>query len=340
MNDNNTITMPAIDDFHVHLRQELIMKHVVPMIKAGGSGRVLVMPNLTPPVTTVSDALAYQKQLQAIDPSIDYLMTIYLTSTLDESEIKKAAQEGITGIKFFPKGVTTNSESGSDDIQSLFPVFQLLEENGLVLNIHGELPADSKSSHCVMDAEQAFLPILKKIHIQFPKLKIVLEHVSCKEAVNAICSMGDSVAATITPHHLELIVDDWAGNNFNYCKPVAKRPADRDALRMIIKEGNPKFFLGSDSAPHPVSKKEGPAASPGIFTTPFLLPYLADVFERFEGLEKLENFCTQFGRNFYGLPENTKHITIQKTALNIPTQLAGLIPFRAGETLNWQVLSE
>ncbi|MCK5268195.1 MAG: dihydroorotase, partial [Spirochaetes bacterium] len=207
-----TLIIPAADDFHVHLRQGDLLKNVVPLVISGGAARVMVMPNTTPPVYTSLDAANYKSELQKSAPQTEFLMTMYLKSTLTETEIKAAKNNGILALKLYPKGVTTNSEEGVSGFEDLYPVFENMQEYGLVLSIHGELPYDTGQNICVMNAEENFLPYLAKLNKDFPALKIVLEHVSSKAAVDFIKNSGPEVAATITPHHLELTVDDWARN--------------------------------------------------------------------------------------------------------------------------------
>ncbi|PAV20968.1 dihydroorotase [Pyrrhoderma noxium] len=249
------IKLKSPADFHVHLRQDEMCSLVTPLVRAGGFKLAYVMPNLKPPITTTDMALKYKAELQSIDPETEYLMTLYLSPELTPEEIKKAAKAGIVGVKSYPRGVTTNSDGGIESYEAYYPVFQAMQEVGMVLNLHGEIPSDSDSNICVINAEAKFLPHLKKLHQQFPLLKIVLEHATSRAAVEAVKSLGPTVGCSITVHHLALTVDDWAGQSFNFCKPVAKFPDDREALREVIREGHSRFFLGSDSAPHPVSSK-------------------------------------------------------------------------------------
>jgi dihydroorotase len=274
-----TLTIPAVDDFHVHLRQGSMMHAVTPLVYAGGVRRCAVMPNTVPPIDSVEAAMDYRAQLRQIDPRVQFLMTICLHDKLTPTDIAGAKAAGIFGIKLYPRGVTTNSDNGVEDLCAYDELFDAMAENGLPLLIHGEVPSNPQLDICVMNAEQRFLPELQRIHRRFPRLKIVLEHLSSAAAVECVKSLGDTVAATITAHHLELTVDDWAGNSLNFCKPPAKKAGDREALRSVVAEGHPRFFLGSDSAPHPRSAKTGAIAKAGIFTTPLLLPYLADSFE-------------------------------------------------------------
>jgi dihydroorotase len=333
------ITLTVADDLHVHLRQDNLMQLVVPSIRQGGVGRVLVMPNLKPPIQTVAEAIDYKKQLQGLDPQVQYLMTLYLNQSLTVDEVKKAAEAGIVGIKSYPRGVTTNSESGIENYETYYPVFAAMQDLGLVLNLHGEVPSNHAHDVCILNAEEKFLVHLRKIHRDFPKLKIVLEHVTTEAAVQEVKALGKTVGATITAHHLDLTVDDWAGKNHNYCKPVAKYPHDRQALRKVIQEGHQKFFLGSDSAPHTKNTKETACACAGVYTQPLLLPYLATTFESLDCLEKLENFCSLFGRQFYGLQALEQKVILRRIKTKVPAQYGPVVPYRAQEELSWVIVS-
>lgn len=232
--------LPAAADFHVHLRDGAMSSAVVPTIRRGGVNTAYVMPNLVPPVTTVAQALEYKARLEAIDPSVNYLMTLYLHESITPEVVREAKRAGISGIKSYPAGVTTNSSSGVLSYEPFYPVFAAMEECGLVLNLHGEIPSDQKQGITILNAESKFLPTLKSLHTKFPKLRIVLEHCSTKDAVEAVKACGDTVVGTLTCHHLFLTVDDWAGEvvsaldnlafvalsyrliQFSFCKPVAK----------------------------------------------------------------------------------------------------------------------
>lgn len=217
-----TVELPAAADFHVHLRDGNMSAAVVPTIRQGGVNTVYVMPNLVPPITTVAMALAYKARLRALDPSITYLMTLYLHESITPEVVRDAKAAGIVGIKSYPAGVTTNSSSGVLSYEPFYPVFAAMEECGLVLNLHGECPSDHGENINVINAESRFLPTLKSLHTKFPKLRIVLEHCTTADAVKAVESCGDRVSGTITAHHLSLTIDDVAGNALYYCKPVAK----------------------------------------------------------------------------------------------------------------------
>ncbi|KAJ3125984.1 hypothetical protein HK098_007995 [Nowakowskiella sp. JEL0407] len=319
------------------------MNAVTPLVEQGGVRSAYVMPNLKPPITTTQQAVEYHAQLKSIAPNIEFFMTLYLSPSLTPEEIKKAKQSGVVyGVKSYPRGVTTNSEGGIESYTAYYHVFRAMEEEGLVLNLHGEIPSDPDNDICVLNAEERFLGHLKQLHNDFPKLKIVLEHATTKAAVDMVKSLGDTVGCSITVHHLDLVVDDWAGQPHNFCKPVAKFPHDRQALRDVILEGHPRFFLGSDSAPHPRQTKESSAAAAGVFTTPYLLQYLASILESFGALHRLSQFAMQNGRRFYGLPEKFAPLPMIKTELLIPTEIPyvddegktqTIVPFKAGKSL-------
>ncbi|CAO3607891.1 unnamed protein product [Cunninghamella echinulata] len=346
-----SITIPSACDFHLHLRQGE-MKMVTPKVAEGGVSLAYIMPNLQPPIRNTNQALKYKKELEALAPEVTFYMTLYLSPELTVEEVKKASQAGIAGVKSYPRGVTTNSDSGIESYEIYYPVFKAMEEEGMVLNLHGEIPSDMNNNVCVMNAEEKFLPQLEKIHKAFPKLKIVLEHATSAAAVEMVKSLGDTVGCSITVHHLQLIVDDWAGQAHHFCKPVAKYPKDREALRKVVMEGHPRFFLGTDSAPHPSHVKETAHAHAGVFTTPLVLPYLAKIFEEIGCLDKLENFACHFGRQFYGLSQKEgfqdRKVTLVKEAdvivpQNYPVSPDNLkegavVPFLANKDIGWKIV--
>ncbi|KAM6503261.1 dihydroorotase [Amanita muscaria] len=340
------IASPA--DFHVHLRQGSLSELIVPHVKQGGFHLAYVMPNLKPPITTTDQALQYKAQLERIDPSIEYLMTLYLSPELSPEEIRKAHAAGIVGVKSYPRGVTTNSDGGIESYKVYYPVFEAMQEVGMVLNLHGEIPSDPATNTCVLNAENHFLPHLFKLHADFPRLRIVLEHATTRAAVDAVKSCGPTVACSITAHHLALTADDWAGQSFHFCKPVAKYPDDREALRQVIREGHPRFFLGSDSAPHPPDAKS--TATPvkscaaGVYTSPILLPLVAHLLESFGALDRLEGFVSTFGRAFYQRPAvEGKVVRLRRLpqgkTIDESYQLEGqsLVPFWAGKEMGWEI---
>ncbi|KAJ3254677.1 hypothetical protein HK103_007016 [Boothiomyces macroporosus] len=341
-------TLPLIDDFHVHLRQGALMEKVTPSLEQGGCRLAYVMPNLTPPITTTKQAMEYKEKLQKLAPNVEFLMTLYLNPELTVEEIYAAAKAGIKGVKSYPRGVTTNSEGGIESYTVYYPIFEAMEKTGMVLNLHGEIPSDATSNVCVLNAEEMFLTHLQSLHRDFPNLKIVLEHATSKAAVDMVKSLGPTVGCTITVHHLQLVVDDWAGCCHNFCKPVAKFPKDRDALRQVVKEGHPRFFLGTDSAPHPRTAKETSKAAAGVFVTPYLASYLASILDSFGALDKLEGFACKFGRQFYGIADSkdSKVLNLAKEDFTVPQEFqyvndagveAAIVPFLAGKAMSWKL---
>ncbi|PBP19099.1 dihydroorotase [Diplocarpon rosae] len=316
------LELPAAADFHVHLRDGAMMETVVPLIRAGGVNTVYVMPNLVPPLTLASDAIAYKNRLQQLDPKVHFMMTLYLHDSITPAVVEDAKAQGIVGIKVYPAGVTTNSSSGVSSYEPYYPVFRAMEQHGMVLNLHGECPSDHAKNITILNAESTFLPTLKGLHEMFPKLRIVLEHCTTKEAVQAVNDCGPNVVGTITAHHLFLTVDDWADDPFCYCKPVAKWPTDREALIKAALAGTGKFFLGSDSAPHDIKAKKGGTGktAAGVFTQPYVLPLVIDAFEQAIArkvitedevtVDILKGFLSSYGRMFYKLSSEIDDETV------------------------------
>ncbi|TID30353.1 hypothetical protein CANINC_001055 [Pichia inconspicua] len=346
-------------DYHVHLRQGEMMELVTPTVREGGVSIAYIMPNLTPPLTEIDRVIQYKKDLQKLAPKTTFLMTFYLSNLLTPELVAKAADENvIKGIKCYPAGVTTNSQAGVDpnDFTAFYPIFKVMEEKGLVLNLHGEKPSvrDNGEDIHVLNAESKFLPALFKLHKDFPNLKIVLEHCTTKAAVDAIHEINKDlkagetpkVVATLTAHHLYITIDDWAGNPVNFCKPVAKLPEDRRALLSAATSGKPYFFFGSDSAPHDLSKKivhVGVCA--GVYTQKHAIAYVAEVFDKANKLDRLKGFVTDFGNAFYGMDENKlasneKCVLVKKEQV-IPDMFTfensdiKIAPFMAGKKLAW-----
>ncbi|KAI6097441.1 Dihydroorotase, partial [Pisolithus croceorrhizus] len=315
-------------DFHVHLRQGELSEIVTPHVRKGGFDLAYVMPNLKPPITKTEQAVAYRERLRAIDSSVDYLMTLYLSPDLTPEES-------------YPRGVTTNSDGGIESYEVYYPVFEEMQKCDLVLNLHGEVPSDAASNTCVLNAENAFLPHLKKLHEAFPKLRIVLEHATTRAAVDMVKSLGDTVACTITAHHLAMTVDDWAGQPWNYCKPVAKYPSDRQALQEVVHQGHPKFFLGSDSAPHlahakSVATPSQPCAA-GVYTSPILLPFLAHI---------LESLAPSTGCRVSSVITGEPSTDSRQVQMPVRSFLGGttwplggdcVVPFWAGKEIGWEI---
>ncbi|KAF7538446.1 hypothetical protein G7Z17_g12626 [Cylindrodendrum hubeiense] len=336
--------LPAAADFHVHLRDDKMAEAVTKTIRQGGVNTVYVMPNLTPPVTTVEQALSYKSRLQAIDSSINYLMTLYLHPTITPEVIREAKRAGIAGVKSYPAGVTTNSDAGVISYEEYYDVFAAMESEGLVLNLHGEVPSDPKKGITILNAES------NKYSLE---LKIVLEHCSTKDAVAAVNACGDNVVGTITSHHLFLLVDDAAADVFCYCKPVAKTPEDRTALLQAVVGSKGKFFLGTDSAPHDISAKKKGKTAAGVFTQPYatqiVLSALEAAIEREEIKEEdvtqelLAGFFSSFGRKFYGAEDKSgERIKLTKGDEVVSGNTVGdgveVQPFRTGQptwSLEW-----
>ena len=307
-----------------------------------------------PPLTTVKAAVEYRSKLQALEPHVDFLMSLYLHESMTVETIIEAKRAGITGVKSYPAGVTTNSSSGIVDYASYYPIFNQMEQEDMVLNLHGECP--SKGDVTIWNAESEFLPILNTLSQSFPRLRICLEHLTTAEAVETVKSLGERVVATISAHHLHLIVDDWAGDPMNYCKPVAKTFADRTALLHAASSGNSKFFFGSDSAPHPVtSKYSREKIAAGVFTQPYTTQLVIEALETAVEtgilkagdvtLEKISGFMSGHGRAFYGLEKSSNaRIKLTKGTEKIMDILENedgslqVVPFRRGEktrTLTW-----
>ncbi|KAK3990904.1 putative Dihydroorotase [Cladorrhinum sp. PSN332] len=352
----DSYTLPAAADLHVHLRNAPgpIASLVTPTIRPSGIDTVFVMPNLAPkPVTSVAEARAYKSALEEIDPSINYLMSLYLHDSITPEEIRRAKESGIVyGVKAYPRGATTNSQWGVVSFEPFDAVLKAMEEVGLVLNLHGEVPSDAKEGVTVMNAEERFLPTLRGLTESYPGLRIVLEHCTTEKAVELVKSLkGGNVVGTITAHHLSLLVDDWSANVHHYCKPSAKSPEDRRALLNAVVTSNGEFFLGTDSAPHDITSKKGKGnTAAGVFTQPHALGYVLQALE--EGIargdvdeslvtdEALAGFFSAYGRKFYGVAPAAQNIKITRDGATVEESLSGggveVVPFRAGEKI-WSV---
>lgn len=306
-----------------------------------------------PPITTVKHALDYKASLQALEPDVLFLMSLYLHPNITPETVIEAKKAGITGIKSYPHGVTTNSGSGVVSYEAFYPVFEEMERQDMVLNLHGEVPSSQEGNITILNAEEAFLPTLLDLHKRFPKLRIILEHCTSAAAIEAVKQCGPTVAATLTAHHLFLIVDDWAGDPHCFCKPVAKLPSDRRALLKTAVSGNPKFFLGTDSAPHPAISKRGDKVAAGVFTQPYAVSYVIDALEmgvdsgvlNVEDItqEKLANFLSNYGRAFYRVAdEKNEQIVLSKPSQSVEDILTtsdgkiDVVPFRRGK-MTWDV---
>jgi dihydroorotase len=307
--------------------------------------RALAMPNLKPAILTFKDMLRYQAALERVCQDMELtgfwpLMTIKITDDTTPEMIRMAHAAGAIAGKAYPADVTTGSAGGITDFYAdhLLPVYATMEEVGMVLCLHGETPEKGVS---VLDAEAMFLTRLRWLAETFPKLKIVFEHVSTQKALRCVWDLPDTVAATITAHHLVLTFQDVIGATLNphhFCKPVPKMGTDRYALRQAAISGNPKIFFGSDSAPHLISAKESADVPAGIFSAPVALPVLAQVFEEEDALDKLEGFTSEFGAKFYGLQPNIGTIGLVKEPWTVPETYGQFRPFMAGETLQWRTV--
>ncbi len=335
------------DDWHVHLRDGDMLGDVV-NYTARQFARAIIMPNLTPPVTTVDAARAYRSRiLKAVEEGLVFtpLMVAYLTDDMDPEEIRRGAEEGVfTAAKLYPANATTNSAAGVTDIKKIYSVLRVMAEIGLPLLVHGEV---NHSDVDIFDREARFIEdVLALVIKDFPELKIVFEHITTEEAVEFVNSNGANIAATITPHHLEInrnAIFQGGINPHNYCLPIAKREKHRLALRKAATSGSSKFFLGTDTAPHPVAAKESACGCAGIFNAPYALESYAKTFEEEDALDKLEGFASEHGPRFYGLPLNEEIIILERKASKVPEKLTfsgtDIIPFHAGSTLNWSLQS-
>jgi len=338
-----TITRP--DDWHLHFRDDKALELTVPDT-ARYMARAIVMPNTTPPITTDALAQAYYQRIAEQTPehcNFTPLMVLYLTNTTTVEDIIDAAKGGVVhAAKLYPAGATTNSASGVTDIKAMYPVFEAMEAHGLKLLVHGEVTDHHID---IFDREAAFLDTyLSDIVKSFPKLKVVLEHITTSDAVEFVEQGPDNLAATITAHHLLFNRNDMLAGGIKphyYCLPILKRNTHQAALIKAATSGNPKFFLGTDSAPHTTSAKESSCGCAGSYTAFAAIELYAMAFEAADALDKLEAFASHFGPDFYGLPRNSDTITLEKTSWKAPEQLAfngeTLTPLMAGQDITWSV---
>lgn len=335
---SQTLTIRKPDDWHVHLRDGEVLKRVAPYTSRQFA-RAIVMPNLIPPITTVEEARSYRTRiLEATQPGFIPLMTAYLTDRSEPDELARGFEERVwTAAKLYPAGATTNSNSGVTDIRNIYPALARMELMGMVLCVHGEVVDPDVD---VFDREAVFIErILIKLAKDFPRLKIVLEHITTEDAVGFVAQAGENVAATITPQHLIINRNALFAGGLRphaYCLPVAKRERHRVAVRKAATSGSPKFFLGTDTAPHARGKKESACGCAGIFNAPFALESYASVFEEDGALDQLEAFASVNGANFYGLPLNDTSITLERIDTQVPEEIDGIVPFHAGEVLRWR----
>lgn len=340
-----TITRP--DDWHLHLRDGEALASVLPHT-ARQFGRAIVMPNLKPPVTTIEQAAAYRDRIVAALPagaSFEPLMTLYLTDNMPPAEISRAVASGfVKAVKLYPAGATTNSDAGLTDIAKAYDVLAEMERLGLPLLVHGEVTDPAID---LFDREKVFIDtVLLPLTLRFPKLKVVMEHITTKDAAEFVANSGLTVAATITAHHLlynrNAIFQGGVRPHW-YCLPVLKREVHREALVAAAISGNAKFFLGTDSAPHARGAKEAACGCAGCYTAYAALELYAEVFEQAGALDRLEAFASFSGPDWYGLPRNSGTITLSKENWTVPAEYSYLdsetiVPLRAGETLSWKLL--
>ena len=339
------LTITAPDDWHLHFRDGDLLNETVPAT-ARCFKRAIVMPNLAPPVTNKEQALAYRQRILASLPSnsdFNPLMTLYLTNETSEQDIRDAISEKIPAAKLYPAGATTNSNAAVKGIESLYPIFEVMSEVGMLLLIHGEVTDQEVD---IFDREKLFIDqYLAPIHTRFPKLKIVFEHITTADAADFVLSSNQQIAATITPQHLLLNRNDLLVGGIkphNYCLPVLKRNTHQRRLQEVVAAGSPSFFLGTDSAPHAKHTKESSCGCAGCYSAWGALELYTHVFDELGALYKLEGFASQYGPDFYGLERNSGTITLERESWTMPADIAlsnddSIVPFYAGQELAWQL---
>jgi dihydroorotase len=352
-----TLTLTQPDDWHVHVRDGAMLRLVVPHT-AVQFGRAVIMPNLRLPIVTCAQAMAYRARILAAVPqgvAFEPLMTLYLTDHLQPAEVLRAHAAGVVALKLYPAGATTNSDAGVTDLRRIYPVLDVMQRSGLLLLVHGEVTQPEVD---VFDREAVFIERhLIPLRRDFPALKIVLEHITTREAVQYVQSAGALTAATVTAHHLLYSRNALFSGGLrphHYCLPVLKRETHRLALLQALAAGSPRFFLGTDSAPHLAHLKEHASACAGCYTAHAAMALYAEAFDSVGALAQLEAFASFNGPDFYGLARNTKRITLKRTAWTAPAHFAlgdvsgqtladavgdkaVLKPLRAGERLAWQL---
>ena len=341
---SDRLVIRAPDDWHVHLRDGAMLAAVAPAT-AAQFARAIIMPNLNPPVTTVAAAIAYRDRILAAlpaDAKFTPLMTAYLTDHLPPAELEDGFAQGVfSAAKLYPAHATTNSAHGVSDFRVIYPVLATMQKIGMPLLVHGEVTDKHVD---IFDREAVFIEtILRNILADFPALKVVFEHITTAQAVAFVEAAGPNLAATITPHHLVINRNAMFEGGIRphlYCLPVAKREPHRLALRSAATSGSPKFFLGTDSAPHPVGDKEAACGCAGIYNAPAALESYAQVFEDEGALDKLQGFASEHGPAFYGLPLNPHFVALERRPWQLADRLAAagaeITPFHGGETLRWR----
>jgi dihydroorotase len=338
-----TLTITRPDDWHIHVRNGAILQTVLPHT-AAQFARAIIMPNLKPPVTTVAHALAYREEiLQAVPTGANFtpLMTLYLTAATTVEAIKAAAEcEHVYAFKLYPAGATTNSDAGVADVTAIYPLLAAMEKYELPLLLHGEVTDENCD---IFDRERVFIERhLTAITRDFPDLRVVLEHVTTREAVQFVEASSANVAATITPQHLLFNRNAMLAGGIRphyYCLPILKRETHRQALVKAATSGSAKFFLGTDSAPHITHTKENACGCAGCYSAFGALELYAEAFEQADALDKLEGFASFYGADFYRLPRNTDTVTLQKSPWTVPDVYGEITPLKAGENLSWKLVS-
>ncbi|AJI82687.1 dihydroorotase [Yersinia enterocolitica] len=340
-----TLKIRRPDDWHIHLRDDEMLSTVLPYTSEVFA-RAIVMPNLTPPITTVASAIAYRERILAAIPAghkFTPLMTCYLTNTLDVNELTRGFEQGVfTAAKLYPANATTNSTHGVSDIPAIYPLFEQMQKIGMPLLIHGEV---TDAAVDIFDREARFIDqILEPIRRQFPELKIVFEHITTKDAADYVLAGNRFLGATITPQHLMFNRNHMLVGGIRphlFCLPILKRSTHQEALRQAVTSGSERFFLGTDSAPHAKHRKESSCGCAGVFNAPSALPAYASVFEEMNALQHLEAFCSLNGPRFYGLPVNEDFVELVRVPFQQPEEISlgneSIIPFLAGQTINWSV---
>jgi len=331
---SHTLLMPL--DMHLHLRDAVMLENVAPLTAYSYSGAI-VMPNLVPPVTTLEDVKAYKQRIMAAVPNdfFEPYMTLFYKNY--DKAFLESVRDHITAIKLYPDGATTNSDGGvsSFDIEEMRETLETMSALEIPLCVHGE------TAGFVMDREAEFMSIYELLATNFPKLKIIMEHITTKEAV-AMLDKYDNLYATITVHHLLLTLDDVVGGMMmphHFCKPIAKRPEDLDALLNVALEAHPKVMFGSDSAPHPQNKKESCGCAAGVFTAPISLQLLCEIFDQYGKLDNLQAFVSDNAQNIYGICPEFKEVILEKRTFVVPEKYGSVVPMYAGQAIGWSIES-
>ncbi|GHA12420.1 dihydroorotase [Arenicella chitinivorans] len=341
----NQLTLTRPDDWHLHFRDDQFLLETVPAT-ARCFGRAIVMPNLVPPVVNAEQALAYKQRIHQATPTdsnFEPLMTLYLTNRTSGNDIIEAKQAGIPAAKLYPAGATTNSDAAVKGIEALYPVFEVMSEQGMLLLIHGEVT----DAHIdIFDREKEFIDThLAQIHQRFPALKIVFEHITTADAADFVLDSATTMAATITPQHLLYNRNDLLVGGIrphNYCLPVLKRNTHQQRLRDVVASGSNKFFLGTDSAPHTQHAKETACGCAGCYSAWSAIELYAQIFDDLGALDKLEGFAAHHGADYYGLARNNDTITLVNEPWTVPEiidlpQGGHIVPFYAGQELQWKL---